>query len=801
MQQVEERYEPGLTSKEENQDIIKLFLKLLNKWYWFLLGSIIGLLLAYVYIRYSTPVYKINAKVLVNDEKKGGSMLGANSVLGDLNSMLGGKSTVDNEAEILKTRFLMEQVVREMNANITYYLKGTIRDIEEYKPPFIVVPISLNDTIAPRTFEVVRLDDGSLEVSDEIFHKKIKYNQPFEIPELGKIQISEGFLPERSLTRNFKFNITSFDAKVADFMKRLTVNVTNKQVTTIDLSFEYPLPEKGEDILETLIVKYEEASLQDKNTIADSTISFIEDRLLFVGRELGDVEGNIQQFKQKSQIADISEQSKILVESSSDYIKELANVETQLSIIGSLESYLKDDLSYKRVLPSAIVTQDVVFSSLVERYNALLLEKDRLLLSSTEDNPNVINLEQQISNLRKDMTSNLNSTKRSLMITRNALLKKTGQMEAQIMKVPATERTYLDLARQQQIKQELYIFLLQKREETAISKTSNISNSKVIDPPKSENLPFSPKKSIILLLGFALGIGLPFLVIYLQDFLNDKILTREDISKRTGAPIIAEISNNSENKTIVVSRESRSPISEQFRALRTNLSFFLNGPAQKSILLTSGMPGEGKSFVAINLATVLAISGKKVVVMEMDLRKPNLSNKLDLKNTFGFTNYIISEEVQREQVVRPSGINDNLFIISSGPIPPNPTETILHSRMEELMTYLSQRFDYIIIDAPPIGLVTDAQLLNRYADLTLYIVRQGYTLKNQLGLPDELYRNQKMKKLALLVNDIKVTRGYGYGYGYGAYGYGYGLESGYYELEQKKGWTSWFNTLFNRNKQ
>ncbi|EOR94073.1 Tyrosine-protein kinase Wzc [Arcticibacter svalbardensis MN12-7] len=759
------------TSKDETKEFLQFVGKILANWFWVLLSTVICLSGAFFYSRYYTPVYKISAKVLFNDEKNG-SGLGAQNDLLDLSSLLGSKSSVDNEAEVLKTRMLMEKVVRGLNLNITYYSKGNIRDIELIEPPFTVQLLNTRDTIQSASFDVKFLDSNTFEITNEDVTKTVKYNQPLFLDNIGKVNFvrNVGILRKKDF---YKFEVTSIDQTVSAFMNELSVSVTNKQVSTIDLIFNYPIPQKGELILNSLIEKYVQGNITDKNLIADSTISFIENRLQYVGQELGDIEGSIQNFKQKSKITDITEQSKVLIQSSGQYIDELAKVETQLSILNSLENYLKDGSKNKRVLPSAVLPEDMVFSGLIERYNTLLLDRDRQSLSSTENNPYIQNLEEQISNLRIDMLSNLSNTRSSLIITRNKLRQRTGLVEGEIRKVPAAERTYLDLARQQQIKQELYIFLLQKREETAISKTSNISNSKVIDLPKANPIPFKPNKRMILLVGLAIGLIIPLSLIYFKGLLNTRVVTKQDITDNTIVSIIAEIGNNDSGADIIINNESRTPIAEQFRSLRTNLSFFLKGD-EKTILLTSSMSGEGKSFISLNLANVLAISGKKVVVMEMDLRKPNLSSKLNLSNSFGVTNYIISEETDINDIIVESGVLPNLYIISSGPIPPNPAETILTKRLDDLMEALKAQFDYIIIDAPPVGLVTDAQLLSKYSDLTLYVVRQGYTYKSQLAIIQDLYSNKKMKQISVLINDIKLDGGYGYGYGYGGYGYGYG---------------------------
>lgn len=775
---MQERMEISGGMTEKNRDEMSLFLgKLLANWYWILGCIAVGFAIAIMYLRYSTPVYKVRAKLLVNDEKKGGGIIGQDNLI-DLGSLLRTKSSVDNEAEVLKTRYLMERTVRRTGANIAYYKKGRVRDGELFYPPFKVIMLEAQDTIRTATFDLVLKGKDSLEITEGDFCRQVQFDHPFRLDGIGLAVIRRN--PEYAFIYNsYRFRIASLDEQVADYLKRLSVKVTNKQVTTIDLEFDTPIPEKGEFILGALIQEYVQGNLDDKNTVADSTISFIENRLLLVSRELGDVEGDIQLFRQQNRLANLPEQSKLLVGNSGDYMKQLVEVETQISMVSGLSGMLADSKT-KRILPSAVFPQDLVFSGLTERFNGLLMERDRLLLSVTEENPAIHNLDEQIIHLREDMQGNLSGTLNKLNITRDELLQKTRQMEGEMRRVPATERIYLDLTRQQEIKQELFIFLLQKREETAISKTSNIANSRLIDPPKSDNHPFSPRRLFILLVGLLAGAAFPLGIIYLLEQFNTRIVHKADISARTQVPVIAEIGNSTYDKAVVINDGSRSPVAEQLRTLRTNLSFFLR-EGENTVLLTSGMSGEGKSFIALNLAAALAISGKKVLIMEMDLRKPKVTAKLELENKLGITNYVITPGMKPEDIIKPSGLQENMFLVSSGPVPPNPAEIILHKRMDELMNAVKTQFDYIIMDAPPIGLVTDAQLLGKYANLTLFLIRHRYTFKDQLGIAEDLYRNRKMKSMALLVNDIR--KGYRYN-GSGYYGNGYG----YYIQETPAPW-------------
>lgn len=758
-------------TEESSIDLRQLFDRYRHNWHWFAISLVTCVILAFLYSRYSAPMYRVYARVLVNDDKKGGGLIGGGDLLGDLGGLLGGKSTVDNEAEIIKTKDLIQKVVEDLDLNITYYRKGRIHKSEVYETPFVLLPINLR-----KTFDKVDLDvefsGDKVNLSGPDLDISVDLNSQFTIPDVGSFRITRQRtkIPQ---SEDYKISIESVDSKIAHLSEDLDVKVANKLITIIDLTLKSPVPIKGVDVLNRLIYNYVEQNLKDKNEVADSTISFIQRRLMVIGSELGNAEGSIEAFKQKNNLADMSEQGKLLVASSEQYLVELAKVETQISIVNSLLDYLKDTEKNKRVLPSSLVSQDLVFGAAIEKYNSLVLERGRKLIGLSESNPVILNLDNEIANARLDIQSNLTSTLNSLNITRNKMSSQVNMAESQIKKVPATERNYLQLARQQQIKQELYLFLMQKSEETAISKTANISNSRTIDSPRAEIEPYAPKKAVIFLFATLLGLFIPVGLLYIKDVFNDKIESKADIEKFVFVPIVGEISHNSDYNNLVIANSSRSPIAEQFRALRTNLAFYLRSPQEKVILFTSSMSGEGKSFAAINLGNILALSGKRVCLMELDLRKPGLSSKLGIQHKVGFTNYVISDEITEADIIKQLDIHSELFIIPSGPLPPNPAETLLSDRTSVLLNKLKSQFDFIIIDAPPVGIVADAHLLAPFSDLCLYLVRQNFTRKDQLHIVRDLYKSGKMKKLGIVVNDINDSSGYGYGYGYG-YGNGYG---------------------------
>lgn len=768
---------------EDDFRLENLLRKFLSKWYWFLLSIIVCFSLAYYIAQVQTPLHLITAKVQINDPKRGGATA-ESQLLGELGSMA--SATIANEAAILQTRYLMERVVRDLKLNITYFTKGKLRNQELYKEPFVLDLVQPVDTIKSRKFEVNFLKDGKIRLSSDLIDTTVTYSKPLTLEGVGLVQILKSEAkPVTDAT--YVVTVSSVDKRVEGLTGQLIV-LPQPQASVIDLTMNYPVPKKGEEILTRLLEIYVATNVNDRNRLADSAYAFIQTRLSYLGGELGSLESNIQGFRQRNNITEMSQQSSLLINNSAQFINELSKIETQLSVLSSLEDYLRSNTKGSSIVPSSLVVSDPLFTNLVEKHNALILERDNRLMSVTETNPIIVNLNQQIANTNRDMLASLSSSKNSLNITRNRVLGQINRVEGQVQNVPKNERNYLDLARQQKIKEELFIFLMQKGEETAISKTYNTPNSTNIDPPKAGTSPVSPRKFIFYAAGILFGLIIPAGWIYTGYLLNSKVDSKGDITKRTTVPIIAEIGHSNNVKNLLVGNMTRSAIAEQFRALRTNLSFYLKEQDCNIILLTSGMSGEGKSFAAINLGNVLALSGKRVLLMELDLRKPSLSKKFGIDNDFGFTNFVSDSKVTAKDIIKPLSVHENMFIITSGDLPTNPAEMLLGLRAGELLGQLRSEFDYIIIDAPPVGIVTDAQLLGDYADFCLYVVRHNFTNKSQITIVEDLNTNNRMKQLGILVNDIKIENGNGYGYGYG-YNYGsYGHEESKSMAGKVKSW-------------
>jgi len=768
----------------------KIVDKAIGIWPWMLLGAVICGILAAMYLYFAEPKYKVNAKILIkDDDAKPSSSMGSDISMLQSLGVLAGASNVNNELEIIKSYTLMNQVVNDLQLNVFVSVEDNLRIIELYgnQNPFLIRFTNFNKANLkedPREYEIGFLKEGKLQVTslDSNVIIKVNYGDIFEIA-AGTLSI----LPNPEFTgdksESYTLKVANPDLVTGYYMNSLEAIIPNRDVSTISLSLNSTVPVKGENVLNTLIDAYMQANVDDNNRIADSTMSFIDSRLLVVSDQLTDIEKKIQTFKQDNEVADLSAQAQALISNTGDYAKQVAAQEVQLNVIESLEEYLKANADKPRIVPASLLVQDATLSSIVQQYNSLLMQRSRLLLGNTESSPIVRNVDEQLTNLRLDMLKGVTSVKQSAQAALHALKQNSNQLEAQIRRVPAKERVYLDFSRQQQIRQELYLFLLQKREETAISRSSTIANARIIDKAKAEEMPYEPKKKLILAAAVLLGIVLPFGIVYTRDLLTTQIKTKDDINSECSLPIIGEIGHNEKEDFIVVSPTSRAIVAEQFRALRTNLQFLLPEKDDKVIMFTSSMSGEGKSFISTNLSMVFALAGKKVILLELDLRKPKIMSSLNITYSKGFSNYAIGA-ANLEEIILPSGIHENLFIMPAGPIPPNPSELILHDRTANMFRSLKEKFDYIIIDTTP-NLVSDAQLLSVYAQATLYVARLDYTRKEQLHLADSLLKEGKMPRLSLVINDIKLKR---YGGGYYGYGYGYGKGYGYGDyIEENKG--------------
>ena len=767
----------------ENDFQLKEFLnKYSIYWQWFVLGIGVSLLLVFLYLRYTIPQYQASTTILVKDEKKGG-MLSELSAFADMGLGGGMKSNVDNEIEILKSRKLVETTVKKLNLNIAFFIKGNVVDREIYQDAPIAIyfvdktnqfyenKIDFKFTeITSTTFKLENETEN--ELSKVLLSNKNEFRYEELIPtKYGNLIVSKAKYDNTIVVRDYKtirILVSPLRDVVESFRNRLKVEPISKTSSVVAVSITDPVVKKAEAFLDNLIQIYNEAAAADKNFISENTSKFIADRLTLITQELDGVEQDVEKFKKSNNLTDIETEATLFIEGSSEYDKKGVETEIQLNVVASMLDYMKKS-SNSDLLPSNVISTNGDTSGLISSYNQLVLDRNRILKSATVENPSVVKMDQQIASLKSTVTASLQRLKSTLSIQKRNLNNEEGALNTKIGKIPVQERQFRVIARQQKVKEELYLYLLQKREETAISLSATEPNARVIDVAKAGEKAVSPKKNIVYLVGLLLGLLVPFGVIYTKDLLDTKIKSRLDLDGKTLIPFIGDVPT-SDNPSEIMKSESRTSSAEALRIIRTNLEFMLSKVPEglaKTIFLTSTFPKEGKTFVSANLAATFALSGKKVLLIGMDIRNPRLDEYLTLPDR-GVTNYLSSKDLVLEDlVVKYDGFED-FHVLPAGIIPPNPAELLMNKKVDTLFDTLKSQYDYIIVDTAPVSLVTDTMLIAKHADCFIYVARANFLEKRMLNIPNTLYREQKLPNMCLLLNDTDSTKGYGYGYGYGA---------------------------------
>lgn len=784
---------------EEKIDFQEVLFKYLIHWPWFLGAIIVCLIGAWIYLHTATPVYNISATVLIKDDKKGGSAGMASELenLG-LNGLMSSSQNIDNEMEVLRSKTIAKEVVVDLNLYISYKDEDEFPAKDMYKTsPVLVnlIPQEAELLNEPMEVEMALYPQGGLDVKlkieDEEYQKHFDKLPAVFPTEKGTLAFfvspdtlatkGEEEADSKEKVRNIKAIINNPLRVARAYCKNLTIEPTSKTTSVAVISLKNSSLRRGQDFINKLLEMYNTNTNNDKNEIAQKTADFIDERIGIISKELGNTEESLETFKRTAGITDLSSEAQIALTGNAEYEKKRVENQTQINLVEDLRKYMKGE-EYE-VLPGNIGLQDAGLVSQIDRYNEMLVERKRLLRTSTENNPTIINLDTSIRAMKMNVEVTLERTLQGLFITKADLDREANRFSRRISEAPGQERQFVSIARQQEIKSGLYLLLLQKREENAITLAATANNAKIIDDAIADEIPVSPKGKIIYLLALVLGGGIPFGVIYLINLTKFRIEGRVDVEKLTSLPIVGDIPLTDEKKGAVAVFENKNNLmSETFRNIRTNLQFMLEN-GKKVVLVTSTISGEGKSFVSSNLAISLSLLGKKVVIVGLDIRKPGLNKVFNIpKREVGITQYLANPEKNLMDLVQPSDVSKNLFILPGGTVPPNPTELLARDGLDKAIETLKQNFDYVIMDTAPVGMVTDTLLIGRVADLSVYVCRADYTHKNEYTLINELAEKEKLPNLCTVINGIDLKRRkYGYYYGYGKYGkyYGYGKRHGY----------------------
>lgn len=805
---MEENKNLGLASpmgeQEETSSINfqTIYTAVILHWKWFVLSLIICMGCAMIYLRYKTPVYQAYAKLLIKDDDSRGRG-GKSGVLTTSNLGIMSNSTgIDNEMEILSSLSIAQQAVRDLKLYVNYSLEGKVKDHLIYNSEPISVdldPSHLEKLNYPISLEINR-KGSSYTVTGEYLNPKTGVTNSIEktitsFPtridtKTGIITLQSngdrGLLPEG---RALKVTILSPKSVAAKYAGSLSVSQTSKTTTIAELVLKDESPHRAVDYLRQLAICYNRQANEDKNEIAVRTEEFINGRLEKINAELGSTEGSLEEYKKRNNMVELKMNAAQAVQNQDVYSQKLAEANTQMALLNSISEYLNDPSNKYQTLPSNVGLSDASATSLIDKYNDIVITRNRLLRSASESSPTVTPLTAQLDDLTSSIKRAMIQARKSMEIERNNIANMYGRYASQTNATPEQERILTQIGRQQDVKSGLYLMLLQKREENSISLAATADKGKLIDDPQYMGK-VSPKNSMIMLIALIMGLAIPAGVIFIVNFMRYKIEGHDDVAKLTSLPILADIAIASETaKTkadIVVHENQNNQMEEVFRSLRTNLQFIM-AENEKVVLFTSSTSGEGKTFTAANLAVSFALLDKKVVLVGLDIRKPRLAELFEINDhQHGITNLLTQPDPTADDVkkqILKSGISNNLDILMAGPIPPNPAELVARKSLDQVIDILKETYDYVLIDSAPVGLVTDTLQIGRVANATVLLCRADYTPKEAFGYINDLAKEKKLPNMCVVINGIDMSKKkYGYYYGYGRYGkYGrYGHKSGTY---------------------
>lgn len=756
-------------------DFIRLFFHCLHYWYWFVLCAAISAGLATLLIQSKTRIYSTYATIVIRTDNN----MSRSSLQTDMMELMGYQTSkiINDEIRVLTSHTIMEQAVEALNLQTEYRKKVGLRWEGQYPNPDVLLTYD-QSTFNPQIsflLELERTETDYVIIStyrgEETTIHTTNLHEPIQTP-AGLITLTE----VRALKVGDKMRIMTLPifSRANQLLGQLKCSTAAKgESNVINVAMQSDMPNRAYDVVMKVIELYNMDAVIDKNIMATNTANFINERLQIVEAELGEVEIAVESYMKENGSADMSQELHIALSNQTSYQRELVEIETQVNLLNFLDEYLREPTNDQSLIPSNVGVKDAALQQLINNYNALQLQQMRMVRSATEQNPTYIQSVQEASTLKTAILSSIENIRKGMQIQKSDLAKKDRELTSILYKTPEKERKYVEIKRQQEIKERLYIYLYQKREENALTLASTVMPAKVIDLPITAG-PTSPRTKRIWMIALALGLGIPFVIIFLMDYLNDEVKDQREFQSVVKAPFLGHVLYSPSENVVAVDHHNNSAQAELFRTIRTNLRFMLPDIKSPIILVTSALNGEGKSYVAINIAASLALLKKKVIVVGLDIRKPTLSQYLHIDFKGHLTSFLLDPTIPLDEMIIPSGAVDNLDVMPSGAIPPNPGELIQSANMELLFNALKERYDYIIVDTSPLYLVSDTFHLDKYSDLTIFVTRANYISREMLPYIQDIYANQKMHNMACILNaSYGGKRGYGYGrYGYGRYGYG-----------------------------
>lgn len=785
--------------KENNLQLKELIFKYLNYWPWFITSIILCLAIAWFYLRYASPIYQVSATVIMKEDKNSLSNNSELPILTDI-GFVTSTSGIENKMEILRSKSLITQAIIELKTYITYGTKGTIGSRELYTASPIRVDldsISLANLTDGFTFQAILHPDSTLTLTGNIqgqeINQSLKHLPGAIVTPAGTLLFSFGNKSEPLFEETLYIQVLPPLAAAKRYLAALDVNGKENANAVVEITFKTETPQRGADFVNQLIDVYNRETNDDKNQVITRTDQFINERLAIISRELGSTEKELEDVKRKAGLLDLSNTTEFL-SGKEEYDKKLLDLDTRRQLIIYLDEYIRKPENAYSVIPAGTGAENATLAALINAYNEQAVERNRLLHASSEENPVIIRLTGSLNTLHTQLLTAINSTRRSLDIARRDLERQAGKYAGRINSAPTQERVFTGIARQQEIKAGLYLMLLQKREENSITLAATADDAKIIDAAEAGSSPVSPNATLIQTIAMTTGILLPIIIITLLNYFRLRIEDRSAAEKLTTVPILGDIplikSKDKSECHIAVKENDNSFMSEAFRSLRTNLQFMLRQPEHKVILVTSTTSGEGKTFVSSNLAVSLALLGKRVILVGLDVRAPKLAEQFGMEHRHakGITNYLANPaQTSLAGLLHDSGY-PNLQILLSGTVPPNPAELLARPALEKAISELAGMADYLILDSAPAGMVTDTLISARIAQATIYVCRANVTYKKDFELINDLQRQSKLPGMALVVNATNMSRKkYGYHYGYGRkYGYGYGYGYGHKNKKDEK---------------